>query len=115
VDLSGHGITKLPDYIKFNIIGGSFGISKNKLTTLKGCPRIVFGDFFANFNELTSLDYAPERVDGATWINNNKLSEDIIEKYLILRSHEGNMSIRNIYFNNKSDNIDESFKKETIN
>jgi hypothetical protein len=41
-------------------VGGSFNCNNNKLTSLKGCPKIVGGDFFCSNNLLTSLEGAPE-------------------------------------------------------
>ena len=49
VDLDYLILTKLP--LKFNKINGYFDCSRNKLTTLKGCPEKVNGDFYSDNNE----------------------------------------------------------------
>jgi len=50
--------------VNFNSISGSFICTKLGLTTLEGCPKIVYGDFIVHSNNLTSLDYLPIKVTG---------------------------------------------------
>lgn len=42
----------------------SFNCSNNHLTSLKGCPRIVYDDFDCSRNNLTSLEGCPSEVHG---------------------------------------------------
>lgn len=53
-------LTHLP--IQFCSIKGSFDISGNELTTLKGSPWEVYGPFYAHDNPLSNLDDAPQDV-----------------------------------------------------
>ena len=53
--------TELPYFIKFNKVKG-FSCSKNKLTSLRGCPKIVTANFYCYANKLTSLEGAPKEV-----------------------------------------------------
>jgi len=66
-----HDITEFPEYIRFNVAHDGFSISKNKLTTLRGCPKIVKGDFYCYSNNLKSLEFAPEEVGGGFFCENN--------------------------------------------
>lgn len=59
---------QLPDYINFNICEGHFTIQRLGLTTLRGCPKIVYGNFNCNDNNLTTLDFFPECV-GKYWMD----------------------------------------------
>jgi len=63
---------KLP--FKFGKIDGDFFCDNNKLTNLKGCPKIVNGDFTCGGNRLTSLKGSPEEVNGYFSCNTNKLT-----------------------------------------
>lgn len=53
-------INELP--LTFNKISGDFKVISNRLTTLKGCPKIVGGNFDCTYNQLTSLEGCPEQV-----------------------------------------------------
>jgi hypothetical protein len=61
---------ELPSYIQFNVVWGGFNISKNRLTTLRGCPIKVKGtaNYKGNFkcfdNELMTLEHAPKLIEG---------------------------------------------------
>jgi hypothetical protein len=46
------------------VIGGNFDCSRNNLTSLKGCAKIVEGDLYYYDNKLTSLEGCPEIVEG---------------------------------------------------
>jgi hypothetical protein len=48
----------------FNSVSGSFNVSKNKLRSLKGCPKFVGGDFSCRSNNLTDLTGGPIKVIG---------------------------------------------------
>ena len=45
-------------------IKGNFSCSRNKLTSLEGCPSKVNGNFNCIYNELTSLEGCPSKVNG---------------------------------------------------
>ena len=64
-------ITELPEFIRFNIASDGFSVSKNRLTTLRGCPKIVKGDFYCYSNALKTLEFAPEEVGGDFYCENN--------------------------------------------
>jgi len=72
-DLKGFKLDELPEYIKFNILYGDFHFTQAKLTTLKGCPRIVKGSIYLGYNNLSSLKYGPEKVGVGYYCHNNKL------------------------------------------
>ena len=52
VYLSNKNLTKLPDYIKFNKVAGSFACDSNQLTSLEGCPTLVGGNFYCYNNRV---------------------------------------------------------------
>lgn len=74
VDLSNQNISNLPDYIQFRKILGSFNISHNKLTTLKGCPHRIKASFYCNNNEIDSLEFGPIQVEGSYLCHGNNLT-----------------------------------------
>lgn len=53
---------RLPSFIRFRKINGDFFISRNNLTTLEGCPKVVYGRFECSSNNLKSLRFCPEYV-----------------------------------------------------
>ena len=55
------------------IIDGIFDISNMKLTSLKGCPKVVTKSFLCNSNNLTSLEGGPEIVGGGYSATHNSL------------------------------------------
>ena len=65
VYLYGKGLTELP--LTFNKVSGYFNCVRNRLTSLKGCPRWVGGYFRCNYNNLTSLEFGPDYV--GTWFD----------------------------------------------
>ena len=69
IDIDGFFTTiwkeNLPNYIQFNKIDGNFLFSeKQKVTSLKGCPKIVNGEFYCNSNDLKNLIGGPKIVAG---------------------------------------------------
>lgn len=81
VNLRKKDLKKIP--LTFNKVSGSFDCSDNKLTSLKGCPKIVGERFNCRNNLLTSLEYGPESVDGAYDCSINKIKTlDHIAKYV---------------------------------
>ena len=64
-------LDKLP--LKFNKVGGYFGCSNNKLTTLEGCPKEVGDTFYCSSNKLTSLKGGPEKVYDMFYCGGNPL------------------------------------------
>jgi len=63
-------IAVLPDFIQFNKIRGSFSVSLNDFTSLRGCPYEVDFNFWCNYNHLKSLEFAPKKVGANFGINN---------------------------------------------
>ena len=59
--------------VKFNKIIGDFNCGSNNLTSLKGCPEIVYGNFFCMSNKLTSLKYSPKIINKNFGCSYNKL------------------------------------------
>jgi hypothetical protein len=66
-------ITELPN-LSDVIVKGNFTCPKNRLTSLKGCPREVEGDFWCDRNQLTSLEGCPQKVGGNFLCNGNNLT-----------------------------------------
>jgi len=64
-------LTKLP--VKFRRVKG-FNCSRNKLTSLEGCPDYVSGSFLCSSNNLTSLEGAPSYVGGYFSCHDNHLT-----------------------------------------
>lgn len=62
--------------IQFGRVEGYFDCSKNKLTSLKGCPYFVRDIFNCSYNQLTSLEYCPKNVEGMDCSNNQLSSLD---------------------------------------
>ena len=72
LNISGKGLTSLPDLSKVTI-EGYFDCSH--MTSLEGSPRIVQGDFRCNENQLTSLKGATSEIPfGSFYCANNKLT-----------------------------------------
>ena len=63
LDISGKELTELPD-LSGVVIKGNFDCSKNKLTSLEGCPQEIGGNFNCSKNKFTSLMGAPEAIGG---------------------------------------------------
>jgi len=80
VDLIDLDLVEIPEYIQFSVVERFFTCSRNKLTTLKGCPRYVGGYFGCTHNNLTSLEYCPNFVGGdfICHDNNIKFTEDYV-------------------------------------
>jgi len=55
-------ITKLPNYINFNIVYGFCDFGSAGLTSLKGFPKEVHGYFRCSNNKLTSLKGCPKKL-----------------------------------------------------
>lgn len=64
-------IGEFPPYINFHICNGDFMVDYTKLTSLRGCPRIVKGYFSCEGNKLTSLEYFPEKIIGDIFVRDN--------------------------------------------
>ena len=62
VDLYNCELPELP--FQFNVIHGNFSCSGNKLTSLRGAPRVVQGYFSCADNKLKSLHDIPKFVQG---------------------------------------------------
>lgn len=58
--------------VNFEYVNGYFDISKNNLTSLEGCPKIVARNFDCSSNQLSSLKGCPQKV-GDFNCSNNKL------------------------------------------
>lgn len=81
VDFSDREMKNFPDYIQFNKIKGSFRITDNEFTSLRGCPKRVEHDFDCDWNKLTSLEYAPEYVGSTSYVSigNNIPIKELID------------------------------------
>jgi hypothetical protein len=64
-------LTKLP--VKFRRVDGGFNCSRNKLTSLEGCPDWVGRSFNCSENNLTSLEGCPDYVGTGFYCNYNNL------------------------------------------
>lgn len=73
VDLSGKGLTRLPDLSKA-VVKGHFICSANKLTSLEGAPVAVGRGFWCDKNQLTSLEHAPATVGFGFFCSDNQLT-----------------------------------------
>jgi hypothetical protein len=67
-------LTELP--LTFNKVSGYFDCSRNKLTTLKGCPRWIGRYFSCSNNKLTSLEFSPDYIGGGFNCEYNDLSDN---------------------------------------
>jgi hypothetical protein len=73
----------LPKYIKFNIVDGKFNISNNKITSLKGCPKIVKSNFECMYTDIKNLKYSPIEVNGSylcSYMHNLQSLEGLSQK-----------------------------------
>ena len=77
VDLYNCNLTELP--LTFNKVSGYFDCGRNKLTSLKGCPRWVGGFFYCTNNNLTSLEFSPDYVGGFFNCRYNKLTDNLCD------------------------------------
>jgi hypothetical protein len=66
-------LVKIP--VKFGRVSESFDCSRNKLTSLEGCPDWVGWTFDCSDNNLTSLEFAPSKVGGSFNCFNNPLKD----------------------------------------
>ena len=96
VDLSDKNLTNLPEYIQFNKIKGLFRISRNSLTSLRGCPVYVNGLFDCADNKLTSLEYAPKEIHVTLFCSGNPLKIQEIYKYVF----DTKFTTQNIWISN---------------
>ena len=72
-DLNKKELKELPSYIQFGVVRGDFFCSYNKLTTLKGSPKVVKVDFDCSHNKLKTLKGSPEKVGGRFNCSHNRL------------------------------------------
>lgn len=59
VNLKNKKLSFIP--VQFNRVLGSFYCSNNKLTSLKGCPKIVAKAFSCSGNKLDNLEFSPQK------------------------------------------------------
>ena len=52
----------LPEYIQFNLVRGAFAVAYCNMTSLRGCPYLIWGYFNCSYNNLTTLEYSPKEV-----------------------------------------------------
>lgn len=114
ISLQGMELTKLP--FKFGSISGYFDCSDNKLTTLKGCPKLIDGFFDCSNNELISLKHGPIKVGSFYNCYNNKLTDlshlpKVIEESIDFRFND---LISNIFLSNIKGDIYTSFKENGV-
>lgn len=55
-------------------VQGYVDISLNKLTSLKGCPKVINKDFYCNNNYLVNLEYCPNEIYGSFNCCENKIT-----------------------------------------
>lgn len=72
LDLSGMGLTKLPDLSGVEV-EGDFNCSGNMLESLEGAPEKVGGDFNCSRNKLNSIIGAPKEIGGDFILSNNNI------------------------------------------
>ena len=101
ISLQGMELSELP--FKFGSISGYFDCSDNKLTTLKGCPKLIDGFFDCSNNELISLEHGPIKVGSFYNCYRNKLTDlgylpKVINKSIDFRFNElkNNIFLSNI-------------------
>jgi hypothetical protein len=70
-------LTELP--LTFNRVSGYFDCVRNRLTTLKGCPRWVGRYFDCGNNQLTSLEFSPDYVGGYFSCSSNQLTNNLCD------------------------------------
>lgn len=63
---------KIP--FKFGKVDGDFYINNNHLTSLDGCPEIIYGSFFCNGNQIENLEAGPKIVRDNYHCHDNKLT-----------------------------------------
>ena len=63
INLSGRGLTKLPDLSNVHV-GGNFWCDYNQLTSLAGAPQNVGVNFWCDYNHLSDLYGAPRTFQG---------------------------------------------------
>ena len=82
-DVSLYNITKIPQFFENIEINGWFDCSYNKLTSLKGSPKIVHRSFYCQYNNLNSLEGCPKEVGGSFWRFNNakRFTREEVAKY----------------------------------
>lgn len=73
VNLKDKNLSFLP--IQFGVIHGTFDISDNHLTTLKGSPNEVKDDFACDSNKLRTLKYAPKKVGKLFYFVDNPIAQ----------------------------------------
>lgn len=81
--LNQKNLVEFPEYIQFNECLATFSCSNNRLTSLRGCPKIVRGSFYCHHNDLNSLDYSPQIVCGDFKCGDNKIkfNEDDVKEH----------------------------------
>lgn len=72
--------------VQFNIANGHFSCSNNKLTSLKGCPRIVKGNFSCKNNKLKSLDYLPDVIYGKIYCDKHLYNTKEYKIYQLMKA-----------------------------
>ena len=77
VELSFKDLTELP--LRFNKVTGWFDCSYNRLTSLKGSPRLIGGYFLCT----NSLEFCPDYVGGYFYCTGNKLTDNLCDTEII--------------------------------
>jgi hypothetical protein len=73
IDLSGQGLSELPDLSRVSTVHGNFYCQDNNLRNLKGCPRNILGDFICSNNKMEMLEGGPLLVAGVYDCSRNRL------------------------------------------
>lgn len=69
ISLDDMNLTEIP--INFYQVTGYFACIRNKLTSLKGCPKIVGDNLYIYGNRLTTMEGCPTKVHDIYCTNNN--------------------------------------------
>ena len=88
VYLSGKGLTKLP--FQFGTVGGGFGCSRNRLTSLDGAPREVGGDFGCPTNGLVDVSALRGcKIKGEICLDGPEADQTRVRKLLRAQGYRG--------------------------
>jgi hypothetical protein len=93
LDLSGMGLSKLPDLSKITV-EGNFNCSDNNLTSLDGLPKFIGGDFDFSQNKIGKVGKNINNVKGSVIYNGNPFVRFEIEKKKLL--YRKNLALINV-------------------
>lgn len=59
--------------VQFGSVSSDFDCSKNGLTSLKGCPKVVGGGFNCRYNPIKTLEFCPKEIESEFNVQDCKL------------------------------------------